>query len=83
MRAARGGDGDVEVGFEVGKQAGDGRVEGECLAVFVADGGGVGGGRSGGGDGFEGRGDVGVDPEGPEGVVEVEDDEGGEREGVG
>jgi hypothetical protein len=40
----------------------------------------------GGGGGFAGGGERGgwvrVDPEGPQGVVEVEDEEGGEREGV-
>lgn len=35
------------------------------------------------GVGLEGREDVGVDPEGPQGVVEVEDDELGEGESGG
>lgn len=44
------------------------RVKREFLAVLVARGVGVGRG-GGGGEGLEGWGGVGVDPEGPEGVV--------------
>jgi len=81
VRAARGGDLDVKMRFEERKDGGDSGVEGEGFAVFVADRGGVNNRRSG-GDGFERRGNVGVDPERPESVVEVEDDEGGERKCV-
>lgn len=49
-------------------------VEGVVLAVAVR-GGGVGG------VGLDGGRDVGVDPERPQGVVEIEDDELGEGEG--
>jgi hypothetical protein len=55
-------------------------VEGEVLAVAVAH---VGAGFAGAVGGFEGRGDVRVDPEGPQRVVQVEDDEGGQGERVG
>ena len=67
------------------KDGRDGGVEGEVLGfVAVEHVRGARGGGGTGGRGFgEGWGDVRVDPEGPEGVVEVEDDEGGEREGVG
>ncbi|CAH0054862.1 unnamed protein product [Clonostachys solani] len=83
-RRGAGGDGEpgavgcaeVREGVEDG---GDVRVEGEGLAEAV--GGGVLRVVVGGGGGLEGRGDVAVDPEGPQGVVEVEDDEFWEGEG--
>lgn len=63
-------------GFRREQDGGDVRVKGEGFAQPV--------------DGFgvvvlsfQGRGDVGVDPEGPEGVVEVEDDYSREGEAVG
>lgn len=54
------------------QDVGDVGVEGEVFAFAV-------GGEGVGGVGLEGPEDVGVYPEGPEGVVEVEDDEFGER----
>ncbi|CAH0025923.1 unnamed protein product [Clonostachys rhizophaga] len=76
-RGRRGARGDGELGAVGGPQVregvedgGDVGVECEGLAEAVCGGGGVLGGGW-----LEGRGDVAVDPEGPEGVVEVEDDE--------
>jgi len=65
------GGGDFDVFFSEGvEDGGDVVVEGVCFVRAIADGdrwaGGV-------GDGFYRWVDVGVDPEGPEGVVEVED----------
>lgn len=58
-------------------------VEGVVLTIAVEHVGAA----VGGGGGFTGVGERGgrvrVDPERPQGVVEVEDEEGGEREGVG
>lgn len=77
-RAARDADADAQV-REAVQHRRHVRVEGVVLADFIGDGGVVGPGH-----GLEaGPAHVGVDPEGPEGVVEVEDEELGEGPAVG
>ena len=76
-RAGAAGDGDAHARARQGGQhGGHVVVEGEGLAEAVRGGGGLAAAA-----GLQRRRDVGVDPEGPEGVVEVEDDERGERRG--
>lgn len=81
MRPAREAHWDAEI-IRSAQDGGHALVEGVVLTVAVEHVGAA----AGGGGGFAGDGERGggvcVDPEGPQSIVEVEDEEGGEREGV-